>query len=176
MTLPNFLILGAMKGGTTSLYGYLQPASGRVHVPVKEPHYFSGVTDPYLPTVRSPEAYGRLFAGAGTAKAIGEASASYLWSRRAAERIARELPAARLIAVLRDPVVRAHSHYLMAVRNGLEKRLVRRGRRGGLRRWADREWGEKHLYVELGRVRGPGRALSRAGGEQPAFRDHVVTS
>lgn len=147
--LPNFFVLGAMKAGTTTLNAYLQRHPDVFMSKVKEPHHYSDVTDPVLPTVRSAEEYARLFRDARGATAIGEASASYLWSAEAARRLAAERPEARLVVVLRDPISRAHSHYLMSVRNGLESRPFPEALRHD---WSlgDLPWGTKHLYVELG--------------------------
>ncbi len=116
MTLPNFLILGAQKAGTTSLYQYLGQHPEIFMSPVKEPQFFSldggrlPEHDPRRPLTLSE--YHRLFDGVRREQAIGEASTSYLDSRRAARRIQRSIPEARLIAVLRDPAERAHSHYV----------------------------------------------------------------
>ena len=83
---PNFFIVGAPKAGTSTLHAWLREHP-QVFVPeVKEPDYFThqaieaqglyyGETD----SVRSAEAYSALFADAGAATAIGEASVSYLF-------------------------------------------------------------------------------------------------
>lgn len=120
MAKPNFLILGAMKAGTTSLYHYLGQHPQVYMSPKKEPHYFA-YGDMPLPTetarymshiVQTRDAYDRLFAGASGRAAVGEASTSYLSSERAVGRIAEALPGVRLIAVLRQPAERAHSHFV----------------------------------------------------------------
>ncbi len=126
MTLPNFFILGAQKAGTTSLHRYLGQHPQVFMSPNKEPQYFAfGDMDippeglgPYW--VRTFPAYQALFEDARGARAIGEASTSYLHSARAARRIARRLPEARLIAVLRDPAERAHSHFIFNHKRQLE--------------------------------------------------------
>jgi Sulfotransferase domain len=102
--LPNFLILGAQKAGTTALYAYL-----RWHPQVTGPsfkevsffdrHYARG------------ERWYRAHFPARRRAAIGEASPSYLFHPLAPERVAALLPDARLIALLRNPVHRAFSHY-----------------------------------------------------------------
>lgn len=161
--LPNFFVLGAMKGGTTTLNAYLQRHPEVFMSKTKEPHYYSGVTDPVLPTVRSAAEYSRLFREAKYARAIGEASASYLWSGRAADRLAVERPEAKMVIVLRDPISRAHSHYLMSVRNGIEQRTFLDALQHD---WSlgDLPWGQKHLYVELGQYADQvERYLSRFG-------------
>ncbi|MGQ0658302.1 MAG: sulfotransferase [Chromatiales bacterium] len=121
MTLPNFLIVGAPKAGTTSLYHYLKQHPQVYMSPVKEPHYLSfGEMDLTGRFVHKPRGmvltageYERLFDRVRDETAIGEASTTYLASRRAADRIAARLPGARLIAVLRQPADRAYSSYLM---------------------------------------------------------------
>lgn len=134
MTLPNFLIIGAHKAGTTSLHRYLQQHP-EVFLPVlKEARYFSyNPGEPPAPTspfawgerihpVKTWEQYQRLFAAVATETAVGEASPCYLNNPHAPLRISETLPGVRLIASLRDPVDRAYSGYLMAVRNGQETR------------------------------------------------------
>jgi len=119
--LPNFLIIGAPKAATTSLYHYLEQHPQVYLSAIKEPHFFSyGEMDLRGRLVRMPRrmvlsasGYEKLFARVREETAVGEASTSYLESRRAAERIATRLPGARLIAVLRQPAERAHSQYLM---------------------------------------------------------------
>ena len=129
MTLPNFLILGAQKAGTTSLFNYLGQHPEVYASPIKEPHFFDheGEKRPYAgpgripgPAVQSLKEYEGLFAGVRGEKAVGEASPTYLYLPGVAERVKRRLPEARLIAILRDPTERAYSAYQHAVRNGRE--------------------------------------------------------
>jgi hypothetical protein len=70
--------------------------------------------------VTDATAYQALFEGAGAARVRGEASPLYLYSAHAAARIAARVPAARLVAILRDPADRAFSHYLHLRRDHLE--------------------------------------------------------
>ena len=119
--LPNFLLIGAMKAGTTSLYHYLR---GHPHVfmpPVKELDFFA----------REPRSnhgtdwYRRQFAPAPAgAIAIGEASTLYTKHPRfpgVPERIAAQIPDARLIYLVRDPIERIRSHYQHQVALGAER-------------------------------------------------------
>ena len=69
--------------------------------------------------VTSREGYEALFAGAGDAKAIGEASPSYLRNPVVPERVRRLLPGVRLVAILRDPVERAYAGWMGSRRDGL---------------------------------------------------------
>ena len=64
------------------------------------------------------ETYRSLFKGVSEEKAIGEASHCYLYEPGAVERIKHHVPEARLIAILRNPIDRAYSHFLHMVRNG----------------------------------------------------------
>jgi hypothetical protein len=134
MTLPNFLIVGAAKSGTTSLYRYLRQHPDVFMSAVKETNWFAyeGQRESRY-VVRTPEEYERLFDGAAGQRAIGEASPQYLKSAVAAERIATTLPGVRIIAVLRDPVDRAYSGYLNSVREAAEWRGVDEAMRPGIR-------------------------------------------
>jgi hypothetical protein len=146
---PNFFIVGAAKAGTTSLYHYLDQHPDIYMSPLKEPAYFSmevrpenfeasrqaqvrkGVEDvrKYIHGPMSEKRSGgivsewsdymRLFAGATTQRAVGEASVSYLWSQTAAAEIASRTPDARIIMVLRAPAERAFSQYLQGVSDGI---------------------------------------------------------
>lgn len=124
MTMPNFLILGAAKTGTTSLYRYLKQHPDIYMSPSKEPRFFvfEGETLDYQgPGDREETAqtdlssYAALFNGVDGEKAIGEASTMYLWSPKAPQRIHHHIPDAKLIAILRDPVDRAYSNFLHMV-------------------------------------------------------------
>jgi Sulfotransferase family len=89
MTMPNFFIIGAQKAGTTSLYYYLKQHPQIYMSPRKEPHFFEGMhSDFYRPAratlpVTDLADYQALFEGVTDEKAIGEASASYLYSPKA---------------------------------------------------------------------------------------------
>jgi hypothetical protein len=130
--LPNFLIIGAARAGTSSLYEYMRQHPDIFFSPVKEPMFFA--LEGRKPDFRGPgddleinrksvtdlAAYQALFAEAGERRAIGEASANYLYSPSAAERIKSHIPDARLIAVLRNPVERAYSSFLYLIRDRRE--------------------------------------------------------
>jgi hypothetical protein len=121
MTMPNFLIIGAMKSGTTALYYYLEQHPEVYMSPVKEPNFFSSQEqENAVDTVSHIGAYQHLFRGVSGEKAIGEASHSYLYEPRAAAEIRRYVPEAKLIAILRNPIDRAYSHFLHMVREGTE--------------------------------------------------------
>jgi len=121
MTMPNFLIIGAMKSGTTALYYYLEQHPDIYMSPVKEPNFFSSQEqENAADTVTHIETYQHLFRGVSGQKAIGEASHSYLYEPSAAAEIRRYVPEAKLIAILRNPIDRAYSHFLHMVRSGTE--------------------------------------------------------
>jgi hypothetical protein len=117
---PNFFIVGAAKAGTTSLYHYLKEVPGVFMSKVKEPYYFSpNYIRRYTgEMVTDKEEYLRLFKNASGCIAIGEASPSYLWDPNSPKLIHQSIPDARIIILLRDPIERAYSHYLMKVRFG----------------------------------------------------------
>jgi hypothetical protein len=104
--LPNFVVIGAMRSGSTSLYKYLQ-AHPDVFMPRKEIHFFDVKWD------RGVSWYHTRFEGYNGQSAIGEATPTYLADPVALDRMAATIPDARLVAVLRDPVDRAYSHYWM---------------------------------------------------------------
>ena len=146
--LPNFFLAGAPKAGTTSLYHYLDQHPQVFMSPIKEPNFFAEEVreQNFAPSLRRDiardarslrryldgpmrerrlggivaewEDYGRLFAGATTETALGEASVCYLWSPAAPERIAGAIPEARILVMLRDPAERAFSQYLHGLGNG----------------------------------------------------------
>lgn len=133
MTLPTFLLLGAPKAGTTALYHVLRQHPQVFMSAVKEPHFFA-FTSPqemqfngprddraYLSTqsVVDFAAYQNLFSGA-TEVARGEASTMYLYHPQTPKRIAQYAPEVKLVAILRNPIDRAFSHFLHLRRDGRE--------------------------------------------------------
>lgn len=118
---PNFFIAGAPKCGTTSLHAYLQAIPGIYMSRIKEPNYFSRVAipddHPMVKPIRDERQYLQLFAKAGDARVIGEASPTYLQDPEAPHLIDRTVPGAKVLVSLRDPVERLHSHYLMMLNN-----------------------------------------------------------
>lgn len=124
--LPTFLIIGAMKAGTTALYTLLGTHPEVYMSPVKEPNFFAFAgRDPNFqaPIDQQPHGinntsitdraeYEALFAEADPSQARGEASHTSLYWPEAASNVERLVPEARLIAILRNPVERAYSEYL----------------------------------------------------------------
>lgn len=127
MVLPNFLIIGAQKAGTTSLYHYLKQHPEIYMSPVKEPRFFYSefyTADKLRPCQRkaplSIEEYRSLFEEVTNETAIGEASTDYLHCATAPEQIKQALPDVKLIAILRNPVERAFSAFCYQTRDGYE--------------------------------------------------------
>ena len=123
MTLtPNFFIVGTPKSGTTSLFHYLQEHPEVFLPELKEPHFFScpEVKNTYYKTkiVDSKEEYLDLYQETESFKAVGDLSSSYLFNKESPKRIHQFNPHAKIIIVLRNPVDRALSHYLMDVNLG----------------------------------------------------------
>jgi hypothetical protein len=124
--LPDYLILGAQRAGTTSLHRYLiqHPAVGCL-LHTKGVHYFDTAYDRSLSWYRShfpTRAYRSwLRRRHGLELRTGEASPYYLFHPAVPHRVARDLPEVRLIVLLRDPVQRAFSHYQHEVARGFEQ-------------------------------------------------------
>ncbi|MEL6614940.1 MAG: sulfotransferase domain-containing protein [Bacteroidota bacterium] len=123
--LPDFLLIGVQKGGTTSLYNYLAQHPDVLGVGAKELFYFDrrfASGDKWyrcwFPTqgamTRAQEA------ARGRTVLTGEASTSYLDHPAVPNRAADLVPEAKIVAVLRDPAERALSHYFHNVRKGRE--------------------------------------------------------
>ena len=115
--MPAFMILGTQRGGTSSLYKYLEGHPDVAASIRKETEYFSR-------RFGEGEAWYRAhfpFAIGSGARRLGfEATPDYLFYPPTPQRVARRLPGARFVVLLRDPVERAHSHYLHMVRLGFE--------------------------------------------------------
>lgn len=130
-TLPNFLIVGAAKCGTTSLYYYLKQHPDIYMSPVKEPRFFSGCAlrkdigpgDALEASraVRTFDDYCCLFEKSIGKTAVGEASVETMFFyQQAIPAIQRHLGDPRIVIILRDPVDRVYSTYNYLVQNGWE--------------------------------------------------------
>ena len=127
--LPNFLIVGASRSGTTSLYHYLSQHPEVYMSPVKEPRFITAqflkpeqkmarTNDEEKNIVNNFEEYKALFTNVNNEKAIGEASADNLYFYEGAiQYIRKYLGDVKIIIILRNPVEKAYSHYLMYVRD-----------------------------------------------------------
>lgn len=175
---PNLFIVGAAKAGTTSLHKYLDQHPDIYMAPIKEPHHFSSdinfeefnenykqqvrfdlkryltqkrLTNKHIAFIEDKEKYLELFREANNEKYFGEGSNGYLYSKVAAKEICDFNPHARIIILLRNPVDRAFSHWLMDFRNtdndiGNFVEALEADYKGKYK-----GWGVSHLYVELGR-------------------------
>ncbi len=114
MAIPDFVIFGAAKAATTSLYAVLSEHPDLSFARVKEPNYFNWYHD------RGWDWYQGLFDPADGG-VTGEASVCYMFSDRAPERLKERSPDAKLIALLRDPVDRAWSAYWFKVFGGRQR-------------------------------------------------------
>jgi hypothetical protein len=112
--LPNFVIIGAFRSGTTSLARNVGSHPQAFMAAQKEVRFF---TDHYELGL---DWYKRQFAGASNEPAVGEASPVYMYSGKAMARMAAAIPEARLVAILRNPIDRAYSHYWMMRSRGQE--------------------------------------------------------
>lgn len=113
---PNFFIVGAPKCGTTSLYEYLRPHP-EIFMPkeCKEPYFFGGSKQ-----LMTPNNYEKLFLDGKNKKRIGEASVSYLSSKKAALEIKEYDANAKIIIMLRNPVEVMYSLHAQCVFSGRE--------------------------------------------------------
>ena len=133
MKLPNFLIIGAPKAGTTSMYAYLQQHPQIFMSPQKETYFFAfddkkslkyngwGMPPPiFHKIVDIIEHYWKLFADVSDEVAIGETTLVYFYDQGAPQKIHAINPHMKLIAILRNPVDRAYSHYQDLIRQQRE--------------------------------------------------------
>lgn len=128
LNLPNFLIIGAGKSGTTSLDNYLKQHP-EIFIPsIKEPNFFGyemfdekdfrgkSILKHYQNSVTNLADYERLFAEAQPGQMKGETSNTYMYHETAADRIKHYVPDVKLIAILRQPTERLYSRYLHLAR------------------------------------------------------------
>ncbi len=115
--LPDFLIVGAQRSGTSWTYGRLAAHPGVLGAWQKEIHFFNRERN----FARGPVWYRAHFPHTGPGLLTGEATPDYMFVPRAAERLAALVPEARLIVLLRDPVERAYSQYHHNRRRGVER-------------------------------------------------------
>ncbi len=118
--LPDFVVLGTQKGGTSYFYRLLTEHPLVRAAAAKELHFFDRHFAKGVGWYRRCFSEGERVDGHSTV--TGEASPSYLFDPQVPERMAQVVPEARLIALLRNPVDRAYSQYQMQVRRGKEAR------------------------------------------------------
>ncbi len=165
MSLPNFLIIGAAKSGTTSIAEYLDQHPDVFICPGKEPSYFAlaGQTLPppgpaipvvmhklyYSQCVTDYRSYTSLFQSVRSETAIGDASVRYLYFPEAPIRIKEAIPDVRIIAILREPVARLYSHYCMNVQFQFEPLSLPEAIAAEMSR-REASWGWDWHYVNAG--------------------------
>ena len=175
--LPTFIVVGANKGGTTSIYHYLKQHKQVYLSPVKEPHFFSKDIDVNLfkrefaqnklqdidkyvngemkeefhaAFIRDVEQYKKLFSKVQDQKAVGELSTSYLFSEVAAKEIKALIPDCKIIICLRNPFDRAYSHYRMNLWTGNSNEFDFYKALVEDYDHKPKVWGNAHLYTEIG--------------------------
>lgn len=134
MALPDVVVIGSPKAGSTALHAALAPHPQLFASPVKEPKFFlCDGAPPDRATQRGPgdrhsaqewlwqrDRYERLFDAAPAGAQRFESTPFYLWDRGAHQRMAAAIPEAKLLAVVRDPVDRAFSNWTHLWADGLE--------------------------------------------------------
>jgi hypothetical protein len=171
--LPNFFVIGAQKAGTSSLHRLLQQHPQAFMCDPKEPHYFSAGPQ----WGRGEAWYRSLFAAAGDAVAVGEASTTYAMYPHysgVVERLVAAVPAPRLVYIVREPIARMRSAYLHGLAGGTETRPIGEALRGDprylltscyamqLERWLGRVARERILLLSLEQLHdAPGVVLER---------------
>lgn len=173
----NFFLIGVPKGGTTLLHARLSEHPSVYLSPLKEPNRFATDIDPgrfspafkantrfdteaYLSRrplaprqigfIQNDAQYAALFEGARNHHTvIGECSTSYMWSANAAAQVARAYPQAKILVVLRDPVERLFSHWLMARKYGFTGLDLLEAVKQD-QAHPDPGWGRSELFVQAG--------------------------
>jgi hypothetical protein len=163
MIMPNFILFGAAKAGTTSVYKYLEQHPDVFMSSFKEPGFFAFEGE--KPQLNGPgaqkwvdrwvvtelAAYQQLFAEYNGQKAIGEASPYYIYYyQKTPQRIHHYLPDVKLIAVLRNPVERAFSNYVWAVRDRAESLTDFKDALAAETTRIKDNWGPKWRYKDQG--------------------------
>ena len=175
---PNFFIVGAAKSGTTALQEMLNEHPNIYMSLIKEPHFFSedirktdfislnkkikkakiefdakgNIIPRHQLYINNEEDYLTLFNAADKEKhkILGEASVSYLYSKDAAKNIYSFNPESKIIIILRNPIDRAFSHFLMDLRLGNTNYTNFMDAVKSDFNNKNKGWGISHLYIELG--------------------------
>jgi hypothetical protein len=178
MNIPNFFIIGVVKGGTTSLYNYLLQHPDIYFSPIKETNFFArhninetnlikeyaldikidlkkyftnGMKEViHIAHIKSIKDYEFLFSKANSQKIIGEISNSYSICSKAIPEIKKYNPKAKLLIMLRNPVSRIWSQYIMNLSEGktVEKNFIKEIETDFNKE--NKGWGVSHQYLELG--------------------------
>lgn len=155
----DFLIIGAMKAGTTSVHKYLSEHHSIYLPPEKEAPFFSD-DDQFKKGYEY--FFNDYFRNAPPDSLVGKVTPSYMMSPDAPQRIKQICPNVKIIAILRDPIERAYSHYHMAVRVKGEKRTFEEAMSEQLEmpelsraRTKGNYWSDYIVYGEYGRILEP---------------------
>jgi hypothetical protein len=157
VNLPDFLIVGAPRCGTTSLYLHLKQRPEIFLPSVKEPHFFAfdGEEVHYEnnPIVWRFEEYEELYRPAREGQVLGDTSPGYLfYHNRVIEAIQKYVPhwqSLKIVIILRDPVERAFSHYSILRREGRETRTFEEAVRK-LKGPGPGKWALEYDYIRVG--------------------------
>lgn len=156
----NFMLIGATKSGTSSIYEYLKQHPSVFLPTTKEPKYFQWENEShrystqldsniFKNSVTTFDEYQKLFLGSDSFKAVGEASVSYLYNRNTAERIHKRYSNTKLIAVLRRPDQRAFSHFVHTKWLGHEPLSFSEAIKSEEQR-INNNWGPSWHYIQQG--------------------------
>ena len=187
MARPNLFLVGAAKSGTTSLANYLDQHPDIFVSAPKEPNFFAlaegepMVCHGPLPSERLVELllahsvtdsknYFDLFQDAADRKFRVDASVRYLYSETAVDRVAKAAPDAQIVALLREPIDRLHSHYHMNVRLGVEPESFERALQLEDERF-EQGWGWDWHYTRVGNY---GQQLQRYFDRFSSEQIHVM--
>jgi sulfotransferase family protein len=162
MALPDFFVAGAPKAGSTALHAALARHPSLYMSAVKEPKFFLSDGPPptrggpgdvrtYKEHVWQRADYEALFDPATAGQLRGESTPFYLYDRAAQQRIRAMIPGAKLIAVLRDPIERAHSNWTHLWSAGLDPIDDFVAACGEEQRRIDAGWADFWHYTALGR-------------------------
>jgi len=159
--LPNFIIIGAPKSGTTSLYFYLRQHPDIYLPPEKELNYFSksyeaknlngaGDSNAFNRGYHSWATYSQQYAEVQHQTAIGEISPNYFYyATQVGKSIHQQLGTVKIIIILRNPVDKTYSQYMHLVREGRETLDFYQALHTERRNWADVwRYAESSLYTQ----------------------------
>jgi len=172
----DFFLVGAAKSGTTAVSEWLAAHPSVYLAPIKETNYFSTdievndfspeyvqntfldldnyfareeLPQVHISFIRREEHMNRLYRDATSGAILGECSTSHLYSLAAARNIHAHNDQAKIVIILRNPIDRAFSHYLMARKYGFTALEFREAIRKDLQA-KKKGWGISELYVDLG--------------------------
>ena len=171
--LPNYLIIGTQRGGTSALARGISNHPDVFLALGKEMHFFDRE---YADGI---DAYRRHFADSGGAVAVGEATPDYMYIEEARVRMAADLDDVRFIVILRDPVARAYSAYWHNRRRGNESLGFEEALAAEEERLEGSGWGRyRHGYMDRGRYVDQLRRIAELMPEAPLlvlFNDELRT-